>query len=133
MYVGFCRQTLKHLIFLHASAVVPLLLKNLSLLKWKDARGQYQQFSLISKVGAKWRKFGMCIGFPDDKLDAWEKEFHSSEDRWKKVMEPWLLKTISCRYPTTWNGLSDMLEDVGYTEVARQLMAGVAAASTYSD
>ena len=45
-----------------------------------------------------------------------------------KVMEYWLTKRPIPEYPPTWDGLCEMLEDVEYTEEARQLRKAVAAA-----
>ena len=42
-----------------------------------------------------------------------------------KVMEYWLPIP---EYPPTWDGICEMLEDVEYTEEARQLRKAVAAA-----
>lgn len=45
-----------------------------------------------------------------------------------KVMQFWLMEGEATGYPVTWEGLYDMLEDVQYSEVAKELKKVVSAA-----
>lgn len=60
-------------------------------------------------------------------LTAWREECLGNATRcWLKVMHRWLAGEDASDYPTSWDGLYEMLEDVEYTEVARQLREIVA-------
>ena len=62
-------------------------------------------------------------------LDAWREECLNISARcWCKVMHYWLTGGHTPDYPATWDGLYEMLEDVEYFEVARQLREAVLAA-----
>lgn len=55
-------------------------------------------------------------------LTSWRQECLGEAARcWMKVMQFWLMEGEATGYPVTWEGLYDMLEDVQYSEVAKEL------------
>lgn len=58
-----------------------------------------------------------------DQLEAWKDECLGKAAKcWMKVMNHWLDRGgILPNYPTTWEGLYVLLEDVEYSEVAEKL------------
>ena len=74
--------------------------------------------------------FGMRLGFTLNKMEGWKMEYHGNVTVcWNKVMELWLSGEIeSCDYPTTWEGLYELLIDNEYAIVAKDLEEAVAAA-----
>ena len=103
-------------------------LKLLNLIKWRDERGEEQKFRLVNRVSSRWESFGYRLDLPQNMLDAWREECHHISARcWCKVMHHWLTGGDTPDYPATWDGLYEMLEDVEYFEVARQLREAVLA------
>ena len=104
-------------------------LKLLDLIKWRDESGKEQKLRLISRVSSKWESFGYRLDLPQNMLDAWRDECLNNSARcWCKVMHHWLTGGDTPDYPATWDGLYEMLEDVEYSEEARQLREAVLAA-----
>ena len=108
-------------------AGVPLSLNSLSLLKWKDESGEEQTLQLIEKVSCKWLDFGLKVGLEMNCLEAWERQHHEDASRcWLEVMKCWLNMAGSRHYPATWEGLYQLLMDVGYKKVAKDLSTALA-------
>lgn len=62
-------------------------------------------------------------------LNGWSKEcLGIAMSCWVKVMDYWMIENPTPEYPLTWDGLCEMLEDVEYTEVAKELREAVEAA-----
>ena len=111
-------------------AGVPLSLNSLSLLKWKDKHGKEQRLRLVEKVSCKWLEFGLAVGMEMDLLKAWERQYHEDGRRcWLEVMECWLNMAGTGDYPTTWEGLCQLVVDVGYKEVSKELKTALASPS----
>ena len=114
------------LLFFHPA--VPLSLKTLNLLKWKDEEGHEQTFRLVNRVGAKWREFGIRLGLTMSQLDAWDDQYRGSAGVcWNKLMAHWLDEGGTSDYPPTWEGLYTLLQDGEYSKTASQLRRAVTA------
>jgi hypothetical protein len=119
----FCSLQLAPIIDTLLFADVPLCLGTLILLKWKDEGGRQRRFRLMNKVAFKWRHFGLLFKQEVSDLDGWEKQYLGDNRRcWEKVMGEWLDGGGTDEYPDTWEGLVRVLEDVEYTEIARELV-----------
>ena len=107
---------------------VPLSLNSLSLLKWKDECGKEQSLRLVEKVSHNWLAFGLAVGMEMDILEAWERQYHEDSTRCLlEVMKRWLnMASTTGYYPTTWDGLCQLLVDVGYEKVANELKTALA-------
>ena len=96
---------------------VGVTLKALKLVKHKG-----EQFRLVNEVSNKWESFGIRLDVTTNQLKAWRKEcLGDAEECWMKVMGHWLAEGGTEDYPTTWEGLYLLLDDVECTEVARKL------------
>ena len=112
-------------------------LKLLKLIKWMDKDGKVQKFCLVDKVTSRWESFGYLLDIPQDKLDSWKVECLGDLAKcWIKVMNYWLVNSQILdnpgdkpEYPATWEGLYEMLEDVEYAEVAKELREAVTLAT----
>ena len=105
-------------------------LRLLGLIKWRDERGEEQKFRLVNRVSSRWESFGYQLGLPQNMLDMWRMEYPDNPARcWMKVMQHWLTGGDTPDYPATWDGLYELLEDVEYFDVARQLREAVLAAN----
>lgn len=109
-------------IFNHAGVSM----KSLELIKWRDSSGQVKRFSLIGEVSSEWKAFGNLLEIPPDKLAAWEREIGDSTECWRRVMHHWLAAGGTHDYPTTWEGVYELLEDINCAGVAKKLKEAVA-------
>ena len=88
-----------------------------------------QEFRLVTKVSAKWPKFGVLLGLELNELNAWDKQYRGDcSDCWNKVMDNWLTRGGSHNYPATWNGLYCLLNDLGLGNIAVELKKAVSGA-----
>ena len=111
---------------------VPLTLKTISLLKWRDLQGQEQTFRLGNRVAAKWRDFGIQLGLTMSQLDSWDEQYRGNASTcWNKLMEHWLNGEGSRDYPPTWEGLYTLLQDGECANFAIALRKAVTACNTY--
>ena len=79
----------------------------------------------MNRVSAKWRKFGLLLDLKANVLDGWDSQYHCKvEDCWVRVMQHWM-DGGSKVYPATWQGLYDLVEDVGFPAVAKELKEAV--------
>ena len=80
---------------------------------------------LKRRVSAKWKTFGELLDLEHNELEAWSKQYQQDAGEcWGRVMQHWL-DTGNDHYPVTWEGLCELLEDVGYSEVAGELSKAV--------
>jgi hypothetical protein len=120
------------------STLAGLSLRLLHLIKWRDLNGRVRKYSLISQVSSKWEPFGYRLSIPPNVLEGWREEYMANAARcWGKVMQFWLSEyqqecsDEEAEYPATWEGLYEMLEDVEFAEVAKQLKEAVLAAKKH--
>ena len=67
-------------------------------------------------------KFGLQVGLDMDKLKGWERQFRDDATRcWLEVMGYWINIGGTQNYPVKWEGLHQLLKDVEYGMVARDL------------
>ena len=79
----------------------------------------------MDRVSVKWKKFGLLLDLKPNVLDGWDSHYRGkAEDCWVQVMQHWM-DGGSKGYPATWQGLYDLVEDVGYPAVAKELKEAV--------
>lgn len=100
--------------------VIPLELKALQLLKWKDKKGVEQKFRLVDKVSSKWRDFALRL-LDHNIVDVLEDDVSNSSTRWMRIMKKWLEVGGTIEYSATWEGLCVLLEDLEYKTYADEL------------
>ena len=106
---------------------VPLSLNSLSLFKWKDEHAKQQTFCLGDRVCADWVKFGLAVSVDMNRLKSWGMQYHENTYHcWLEVMGHWLNTGGTDDYPTTWEGIHQLLVDVGYKKVADELNTALA-------
>ena len=95
--------------------------QNLTLIRWRDDQGRIQRFYLMDNISYKWRIIGELLGLPFPKLESIAMEHHDKpENCCRSVLGQWL-DNPPPRYPTTWQGLLELLEDGKLGEIATQL------------
>ena len=76
----------------------------------------------MKKASSRWSDFGLRFELEADLLEAFKFECVGDSQRcWCKVMGEWLEEGGTSEYPATWEGVLNVLEDVEYKRVAREL------------
>ena len=83
------------------------------LLLAKNSKGE--RFRLTNKIESVWRNIGTRLGIEDDKLDTFQESRNS--DALRKVFTRWMDDAGQLpyfkSYPLSWQGLYNLLNDVG--------------------
>ena len=88
--------------------------------------GRQCKFALVNSVSANWKKFGRLLDLESNVLNGWDSQHRgTAEDCWDEVMQHWRKGGGVKVYPPTWQGLYDLVEDVGYPAVAKELKKAV--------
>jgi hypothetical protein len=96
-------------------------IQQLTLIKWKDDQGQTQRFYLMDSIAYKWRTLGELLGLPFSKLQSLAAEHRDKpEECCRAVLGQWL-DNPPPDYPTTWQGLLELLKDSQLGQVVTQL------------
>ena len=109
------------ILFTHSSTAKPTS-ANLTLIKWRNERGEVKKFRLKQSVMHKWRDIGTLV-LPRQQLDVWDKRLDDKECC-EKVLYAWLDQSPR-RYPATWEGLYELLDDSELGQVATELKQAV--------
>ena len=87
----------------------------------------------MERISYRWRIIGQLIGLPFSKLESVAKEHHHKpEDCCQSVLAYWLMKPPP-DYPSTWQGLIELLEDCQMLVLADDLRRFIFAAKIPSD
>ena len=102
--------------------------KHLTLIKWRDDRGEVQHFYLKENIAYKWRTIGELLGLTYSKLQSLtDKHRDQPEECCRAVLGLWL-ENPPQDYPDTWQGLIDLLEDSKLGQVVSQLRTALSKA-----
>jgi hypothetical protein len=109
-------------------SLVPFSLRTLTLIKWEDDSGVKKRFHLIDRVSNHFNGFGYRLQIEPNRLESWRHQYLGDPTKcFLKVMEHWFA-TGSDEYPTTWEGMYELLEDTKLFQVARDLREAVSSA-----
>jgi hypothetical protein len=92
------------------------------LIKWKNERGEVKKFRLKQSIMHKWRDIG-SLWLPWQQLEVWAKR-KDDKNCCEAVLCAWLDQSPR-RYPATWEGLYDLLDDSELGQVAADLKQAV--------
>ena len=95
---------------------------NLTVIRWKNERGELEKFRLHVKLVHKWRDIGALV-VPRQLLEMWEREKDVSSCC-RAVLSYWLDHPTR-HYPATWEGLYELLDDIEFKQVAMDLKQAV--------
>ena len=95
---------------------------NLTIIKWKNTKGEVKKFRLKQSIMHKWRDVGDLV-VPRQQLDVWAKEKNAKECC-TAVLSYWLDHPPR-HYPATWEGLYELLDDSELGQVATELKQAV--------
>ncbi len=101
-------------------------MKNLILLKWMDAEGKKQKLRIIDEVSPKWRDASSLLGLTPAHTQRIEMNYSRVEDRCQEVFHVWLSnEEEATSYPSTWEGLIELLEDMELSALAKEIQTVV--------
>lgn len=91
------------------------------LIKYTSSDGQVKDYRLIDKIQKHWRDLGILVGIEPSVLDDFESTYRGSlKEQCRKVLQTWLEQGLE-KYPVTWSGILELLEDVPLKEISREL------------
>ena len=98
----------------------------LDLIKWEDENGVKRELRIYSKIAHKWRQIATQLGFELGEIDSIRKNYpFDDHERVTTVLRRWFENAVNLpngsRYPKSWQGLINLLEDTELGEVAREL------------
>ena len=95
---------------------------NLTVIRWRNERGEVNKFRLKSFIIHKWRDIGNLV-VPRQQLEVWAKE-KDVKECCEAVLSYWLDHPPR-HYPATWEGLYELLDDSELGQVAIELKEAV--------
>ena len=96
-------------------------IQHLTLIKWKDEQGKTQRFFLRDKISHKWRDIGGLTGLSFSELNCMSEKCRGDpKECCRAVLGQWL-DNPPPDYPTTWQGLLELLEDSQLGQVVSEL------------
>ena len=99
----------------------PVEFHNLTLIRWRDEQGLTQRLYLLENISYKWRTIGELLGLPFSKLESLAMEHRDKPEHCcRSVLGNWL-DNPHPRYPTTWQGLIELLEDSQLSQIVHRL------------
>ena len=97
----------------------------MDLIKWEDENGVKRELRIYSKIAHKWRQIATRLGFELGEIESVEENHHRNDSRITAVLRRWFENARSLanasRYPKSWQGLINLLEDAELGEVAEEL------------
>ena len=96
---------------------------NLTLIKWRDERGEVKKFRLKQSIMHRWRDIGDLV-VPRQQLEVWASDNWDAKARCANILSYWL-DHPSRHYPATWEGLYELLDDSELGQVATELKQAV--------
>ena len=109
------------LLVLQAPGPNQIKIQQLALIRWKDDHGRTQRFFLKDMISHKWRDIGELTGLSFPELDnLYEKYCGDPKECCRAVLGQWL-NNPPPDYPTTWQGLIELLKDSQLGQAATEL------------
>ncbi len=98
-------------------------MSNLVLLKWTDSdHNNIHRIQIISQLSPKWSDISDLLGFSTARIQQIRQDNSGVQERCKEVMRLWLdSEEGAYRYPTTWEGLIELLEDIELSILASDI------------
>ena len=95
------------------------------LIKWVDENGVKRELRIYSKIAHKWRHIATRLGFELGEIESIDADYRTSYCCITIVLGRWFENAVNLpngsRYPKSWQGLINLLEDTELGEVAGEL------------
>ena len=97
----------------------------MDLIKWEDENGVKRELRIYSKISHKWRQIATQLGFEPGEIESIDADYRTRYCRITIVLGRWFENAKhlpnASKYPKTWQGLINLLEDAELGEVAVEL------------
>ena len=97
----------------------------LDLIKWEDENGRKRELRIHSKIEHKWRQIATQLGYEPGEIESIEENHNRNYSRITAIFRRWFENARSLpgasRYPKSWQGLINLLEDTELSEVVEEL------------
>lgn len=84
--------------------------------------GKSQRLKLLERISKKWKTIGYILGQKAEDINRYEENSRDTFSCCREVFNHWFKSDESSRYPKTWEGVCELLDDVGYKQVQIQLL-----------
>ena len=97
----------------------------MDLIKWENDSGIVRELRIYSKVAHKWKQIATRLGFELGEIESVEENHHRNDSRITAVLRRWFENARNLpnanRYPKSWHGLINLLEEAELGEVAEEV------------
>jgi hypothetical protein len=97
----------------------------IGLIEWEDENGAKKKLKIYSKTAHKWRQIATLLGFEPGEIESLENNHRNDSCCITAVLGRWFEDAKNLpnagRYPKSWQGLINLLEDAELGEVAEEL------------
>ena len=103
------------------SSLPPPDLRNLTNIRWKNAKGENERCRVIDAISPKWHEVGIMLGMKH--YDLTTISMRNQKDPKPcciEVLTKWL-EDGSPHYRLTWEGLFELLDDLDETKISSEL------------
>lgn len=101
----------------------------LQLIEWEDANGARRELKVYKRIAHKWKSLGILLGLEPGEIESIERNCRVDLDRVNKVLKQWIDNATNLpnarKYPKSWKGLCQLLDDAELGEVAKELRTAV--------
>ena len=120
-----CRTIIIVLLFPSDCNRLPVEPQYLNWLTWLHEAGIQKQLNLYSRISHKWEQIATLLGLDIGEIASFRRDCFNAHERIIAVFGHWFdnargLPSAS-RYPKSWQGLINLLEDTELREVAEEL------------
>lgn len=107
-------------------------IRNLTLIKW-TSEGETHRLNIVRSIAPKWREAGILLGIAPTEVEIISKRYPNEPvDCCREAFNKWLEGGGSqTDYKTTWSGVIELLEDLLYGQVAKNLTTALEANEIY--
>ena len=105
----------------------------MDLIRWEDDSGVTRQLKIYKRTAHKWKVIAIRLGLQLGEIESIERNYNSNDfDRVTAVLKHWFDNATNLpnasRYPKSWPGLIQLLEDAELGEVAKELHTALSSA-----
>lgn len=101
---------------------IELNLSNLRLLKMTDRGGRHHEVRILEGVMNQWLEIGDLLEINDPTLSSFgEKTLRNPMECCRNVFQEWIKKGGTEKYPCTWNGVVQLLQDIQCNSLAMDM------------
>ena len=101
---------------------------------WRHEHRDVKHLRLYSKISHKWELIATQLGFEPGNIDSIRRNHRDDRDRVSAVLRQWFDNAKNLpnarKYPKSWQGLINLLEDAELGEVATELHAALSSSQS---